>query len=85
MSVGTRPIRQLFLSKIFPFIVEKTELVVYRITREEGSSEWSALKPSNRWNRYIILTLSALLVLEPVGLCLLKLMSRSRLQVSLNL
>ena len=57
LSVGSRPVRQLFLSKIFPFIAKKTELVVYRITREEGSSEWSALKPSNRWNRYIIWTL----------------------------
>ena len=49
---------RLFLSStIFPLISQKTDSIVNRLTSEEGSSEWSALKPSNRWNRYIIWTL----------------------------
>ena len=40
-----------------PFIHRASEKFVDKLTYEEGSSEWAALKPSNRWNRYIIWTL----------------------------
>ena len=42
---------------IVPGIHKASERVVDKLTYEEGSSEWAALAPSNRWNRYIIWTL----------------------------
>ena len=40
-----------------PLIHKSTEGLVDNLIREEGSNEWAALVPSNRWNRYIIWTL----------------------------
>jgi len=42
---------------LIPRIHQTSEQVVDKLTYEEGSAEWAALAPSNRWNRYIIWTL----------------------------
>lgn len=52
-----RPIRTTFLRVIIPSIHSTAEKAVARLTHEQGSSQWSAIAPSNRWNRYIIWTL----------------------------
>ena len=43
--------------KLIPNIHNASQHFVDRLTHEDGSAEWAALAPSNRWNRYIIWTL----------------------------
>ena len=40
-----------------PYLHKKSEHLVSRITYESGSNEWTVIKSSNRWNRYIVWTL----------------------------
>ena len=42
---------------LIPSVHSTAATAVDKLTREDGSSEWASLVPSNRWNRYIIWTL----------------------------
>lgn len=54
---STKRLRLWTKQSVIPRIHKTTENAVNKLTFEEGSAEWAALTPSNRWNRYIIWTL----------------------------
>lgn len=49
--------RRRFQHDLIPYLHKKGELVVDQLTYESGSKEWTVIKSSNRWNRYIVWTL----------------------------
>ena len=55
-SSSSKSVRFWCKQSLLPSIRRISEYYVDRLTFEEGSSEWSALASSNRWNRYIIWT-----------------------------
>ena len=57
ISNSSKSLRLWAKKSAIPRIHDTSELIVRRLTYEEGSAEWAALVPSNRWNRYIIWTL----------------------------
>lgn len=52
-----KDVRFLLYHSITPSIRAKGEKIVNKLTTEAGSSEWTVIRSSNRWNRYIIWTL----------------------------
>ena len=40
-----------------PSVHRVGEKLIHKLTSESGSGEWTVIKPSNRWNRYIVWTL----------------------------
>ena len=40
-----------------PSLHKKSEEIINKLTYEAGSSEWTVIRSSNRWNRYIVWTL----------------------------
>ena len=53
-SKGTR---KWLIYSFAPSVHRVGENLIHRLTSESGSDEWTAIKPSNRWNRYIVWTL----------------------------
>ena len=49
--------RKVFIHRVAPTLHQASEKLVDSITNEHGSDHWSALKPSNKWSRYVIRTL----------------------------
>ena len=50
-------VRKWIQYELTPYLHKKSELIVGRLTYESGSKEWTVIKSSNRWNRYIVWTL----------------------------
>ena len=50
-------VRQWVQYDLAPYLHKKSDYLVSQLTYESGSKEWTVIKSSNRWNRYIVWTL----------------------------
>ena len=50
-------VRQWVKYDLASYLHKKSEYLVSKLTYESGSKEWTVIKSSNRWNRYIVWTL----------------------------
>ena len=66
----TNSARKVFIHRVAPTHNKAGEKLVDSITNEH-SDHWSALKPSNKWSRYVIRTFVGVAGFGIVWLCLL--------------